>query len=248
MRQLFADLFQFGWLIIIHWGAYVTGGIPWVADGALQRLSAKYRDWADRNSPFRRRVEIAALLCGFLVASFQAWQDEHISLQHMEDRAVYAENQWGIQKQRATDAEQQRAALDKSINGRSGYLDQIQDLKIKLAAKPPTVVIREPSRQAASPQSSTPSPCGDEYTVCQYGAAVARVNGVFPDPAHGIVRFDEIMGGNTFNSEQDFQFRNWTLHIQDESLGGSVSGLGIAQPADFHRNVTCKIVGPAKKP
>jgi len=91
MGAFFSDMFAFGWLVATHWGAYVTGGAPWVADEALKRLSDGYAQWSERNKPLRRRVEIGALLAGLLFASFQAWQEEHLSRLAAETATINAQ-------------------------------------------------------------------------------------------------------------------------------------------------------------
>ena len=144
----FTDIFAFGWLVILHWGAYVIGGAPWVADEALKRLSDRYTKWSEANKPLRRRVEVGALLAGLLFASFQAWNEEHSARGVAELGRQSAEKQAAVQKQRADD-------FDTAINGKGGYKDQVAELK----NKPPIVrrVLVPPSAQSKSNNSQAQS-------------------------------------------------------------------------------------------
>jgi hypothetical protein len=140
--QTLSDTYAFSYLVFIHWGAYVIGGAPWVADSACKRLSDRYAKWSEHNKPLRRRIEVAALLLGLLVASFQAWQYEHRAREGADIRARNIDKRYAVSQQLVRD-------LDNSINGQNGYKDQIAKLEREIIEahnlKPRVVYERVPA-------------------------------------------------------------------------------------------------------
>ena len=81
----------------------------------------------------------------------------------------------------------------------------------------------------------------DPDKVYQSGSAVGNVIGAKENKAGGVVYFQQIATGGLFDQFQDFEYRDYELHIAQEDMVGSTQRAG--QTSENFIHVTSKITG-----
>jgi hypothetical protein len=78
-------IFAFLRAVFAHWWFLLTSG-PFVVESVVDQVWSGYRAWADKIAPLqtRRRFYVCVLVFGFIVASFQAFNDEYAKNQKMQ--------------------------------------------------------------------------------------------------------------------------------------------------------------------
>jgi hypothetical protein len=246
--QEMSDVWAFISLVLIHWGAYVSGGAPWALDEGLKRLSDRYRTWADGEGArrIRRRVEVGALLIGILVASFQAWQEQ---LQATQSAIGERQDARGSSNYWHTIAVKRRVQIE-GLDGKGGLNQSLADMRahnqdlqaqLKEAQNQPPKIIKVPVISGAAGVEASRDP----DKVYQLGQPVGDVSQVDIRLHDGTVTFGEMENTGNLDRNATFEYRQYTLQMQQPprtSAGLSIDMNGTTV-ANKLEGVVCKIIG-----